>query len=94
MERTTNKKCATYRAQIRATARAHSRFGHKATIKVAWRIDRQFGSVEDALAWGEFDAVANVTPDRIHHPTTMLAIATGEHIFCEKPLATDATPWR
>ena len=60
-------------------------------IKVAWRIDRQFGSVEDALAWGEFDAVANVTPDRIHHPTTMLAIATGEHIFCEKPLATDAT---
>src|SRR5207344_3215592 len=44
------------------------------------KIDRQFGSVEDALAWGEFDAVANVTPDRIHHPTTMLAIAAGKHI--------------
>ena len=78
------------RSNPRNGARAHSRFGHKATIKVAWRIDRQFGSVEDALAWGEFDAVANVTPDRIHHPTTMLAIAAGEHIFCEKPLATDA----
>ena len=55
------------------------------------KIDRQFASVEDALARGEFDAVANVTPDRIHHPTTLLAIAAGKHIFCEKPLATDAT---
>lgn len=54
------------------------------------KIDRQFGSIEDALAWGEFDAVANVTPDRIHHPTTMTAVADGKHVFCEKPLATDA----
>lgn len=54
-------------------------------------IGRQFASLEEALAWGEFDAVANVTPDRIHHPTTMQAIAAGKHIFCEKPLATDAT---
>ncbi|UJW84679.1 Gfo/Idh/MocA family protein [Devosia sp. SL43] len=53
-------------------------------------IERQFASLEDALAWGEFDAVANVTPDRIHHPTTMQAIAAGKHVFCEKPLATNA----
>ncbi|MGO7522629.1 Gfo/Idh/MocA family protein, partial [Rhizobium brockwellii] len=45
---------------------------------------------EDALAWGEFDAVANVTPDRVHHPTTLQAIAASKHVFCEKPLATDA----
>jgi predicted dehydrogenase len=55
------------------------------------KIDRNFPSVEDALTWGEFDAMANVTPDRIHHPTTMQAIAAGKHVFCEKPLATDAT---
>ncbi len=54
------------------------------------KIPRGFASIEEALAWGEFDAVANVTPDRIHHPTTMLAIAAGKHVFCEKPLATDA----
>jgi predicted dehydrogenase len=53
-------------------------------------IANHFSSLEDALAWGEFDAVANVTPDRIHHPTTMQAIAAGKHVFCEKPLATDA----
>ncbi|MCP4383028.1 MAG: Gfo/Idh/MocA family oxidoreductase [Hyphomicrobiales bacterium] len=54
------------------------------------KIDREFASIEDALAWGDFDAVANVTPDRIHYPTTMVAVAAGKHVFCEKPLATDA----
>lgn len=53
-------------------------------------IERQFATLEEALAWGEFDAVANVTPDRIHHHTTLQAIAAGKHVFCEKPLATDA----
>lgn len=53
-------------------------------------IARRFDTLDAALAWGEFDAVANVTPDRIHHPTTLQAIAAGKHVFCEKPLATDA----
>src|SRR5262249_55299569 len=55
------------------------------------KIGKQFARFEDALAWGAFDAVANVTPDAIHYPTTMQAIAAGKHVFCEKPLATDAT---
>jgi len=54
------------------------------------KIGGQFSSIEEALAWGQFDAVANVTPDRMHHPTTMKAIAAGKHVFNEKPLATDA----
>ena len=62
-----------------------------ATFCAEHRIDKNFPSIEDALAWGDFDAMANVTPDRIHHPTTMQAIAAGKHVFCEKPLATDAT---
>jgi predicted dehydrogenase len=61
-----------------------------AAFCAAHGIERQFGSIEDALTWGEFDAVANVTPDRIHHPTTMQAVAAGKHVFCEKPLATNA----
>ena len=39
------------------------------------------------VAWGEFDAVTNVTPDAVHYPTTMPIIETGKPIFCEKPLA-------
>jgi predicted dehydrogenase len=54
------------------------------------KIARQFASMDEALAWGEFDAVANVTPDRVHHPTTLQAVAARKHVFCEKPLATDA----
>ena len=52
-------------------------------------IERGFGSLDAALAWGEFDAVANVTPDSVHHPTTIAALKAGKHVFCEKPLATD-----
>ncbi|RUT34907.1 Gfo/Idh/MocA family oxidoreductase [Arsenicitalea aurantiaca] len=52
-------------------------------------VERAFGSLEAALQWGEFDAIANVTPDAIHHPTTMAGLAAGKHVFCEKPLATD-----
>lgn len=54
-------------------------------------IPRGFGSLDAALEWGEFDAVANVTPDSIHHPTSIAALKAGKHVFCEKPLATDAT---
>jgi predicted dehydrogenase len=50
-------------------------------------IPRAFDDLDAAIRWGEFDAVSNVTPDRVHHPTTMKLIAAGKHVFCEKPLA-------
>lgn len=46
-----------------------------------------FASVDEALAWGQFDAVSNVTPDPVHHPTTLPLLAAGKHVLCEKPLA-------
>jgi predicted dehydrogenase len=52
-------------------------------------VERQFSSLDAALEWGEFDAISNVTPDSLHHPTTLAALAAGKHVFCEKPLATD-----
>ncbi len=50
-------------------------------------IHNRFTRLEDALEWGRFDAVANVTPDAIHHPTTLALVGAGKHVFCEKPLA-------
>ncbi len=50
-------------------------------------IPHGFSSVADALAWGEFDAASNVTPDAVHHATTMPLLAAGKHVLCEKPLA-------
>lgn len=52
-----------------------------------FNIPNRFTSLEAALEWGAFDAVANVTPDRIHHATTMALIAAGKPVLCEKPLA-------
>lgn len=50
-------------------------------------VARRFASLEEALRWGEFDAVSNATPDQAHHATTLAALAAGKHVFCEKPLA-------
>jgi predicted dehydrogenase len=52
-------------------------------------IGRAFGNLIDALAWGEFDAIANVTPDSAHHATTLEIAKAGRHVFWEKPLATN-----
>ncbi|WP_372353272.1 Gfo/Idh/MocA family protein, partial [Pararhizobium sp. YC-54] len=53
------------------------------------QIARTFTSLDEAIAWGDFDAVTNVTPDKIHYPTTLKLLAAGKHVLCEKPLAED-----
>jgi predicted dehydrogenase len=50
-------------------------------------IPARFRSLKEAIAWGKFDSATNVTPDKIHHPTTMQLLAAGKHVLCEKPLA-------
>lgn len=50
-------------------------------------IAHAFGSLEEAIGWGEFDAATNVTPDRAHYSTTMRLLAARKHVLCEKPLA-------
>ncbi len=52
-------------------------------------IAHRFNSLEEAISWGEFDAVSNVTPDRLHYSTTMSLLTAGKHVLCEKPLATN-----
>ncbi|MCC5974524.1 MAG: Gfo/Idh/MocA family oxidoreductase [Rubellimicrobium sp.] len=50
-------------------------------------IGHGFASVDEAIAWGDFDAVSNVTPDAVHHATTLPLLAARKHVLCEKPLA-------
>jgi predicted dehydrogenase len=61
-----------------------------ATFQSTHNIPHGFASVQDAIAWGEFDAVTNVTPDAAHYATTLPFLAAGKHVLCEKPLATNA----
>jgi predicted dehydrogenase len=61
-----------------------------AAFQSAHNIPHGFASVQEAIAWGEFDAVTNVTPDAAHYATTLPFLAAGKHVLCEKPLATNA----
>ncbi|WP_375449683.1 Gfo/Idh/MocA family protein [uncultured Devosia sp.] len=63
--------------------------GRRAAFAAEHAIPNQFDDLDSALAWGQFDAAANVTPDAMHYDTTMQLIAAGKHVFCEKPLATE-----
>ncbi|MET1415913.1 Gfo/Idh/MocA family oxidoreductase [Roseibium sp. HPY-6] len=56
----------------------------------AYDVAEKFEDLREAIAWGAFDAVSNVTPDAAHHPTTLQLLAAGKHVLCEKPLATNA----
>ena len=51
------------------------------------KIPKYFTDLDEAIRWGQFDAATNVTPDAVHHPTTMKLIEAGVPIMCEKPLA-------
>jgi len=51
------------------------------------KIAKTFTSIDDAIAWGDFDMVTNVTPDKAHYPTTMALLKAGKPMMCEKPLA-------
>ena len=58
------------------------------------KIPRYFTDLDEAIAWGEFDAVTNVTPDAVHHPTTMTLIG-GEASRCSaRSRSRRAIRWR
>ena len=71
----------------RLVAAAEPDAGRRDAFAERHGIERGFASLEEALDWGEFDAVSNATPDGAHHATTLAALAAGKHVFCEKPLA-------
>ena len=61
--------------------------GRAEAFAKSFGIAKHFEDLEAAIAWGQFDAATNVTPDSIHYPTTMKLLAAKKHVLCEKPLA-------
>ncbi len=51
---------------------------------------REFSDFRDLLARDDIDAVVISTPDHWHVPLSLLALAAGKDVFCEKPTLTIA----
>jgi myo-inositol 2-dehydrogenase/D-chiro-inositol 1-dehydrogenase/scyllo-inositol 2-dehydrogenase (NAD+) len=47
----------------------------------------RFESLEEALDWGRFEAVAITTPTFTHRALAVMAAEAGKHLFVEKPMA-------
>ena len=58
------------------------------TFALQHGIPHVYPTLEAAIEAGGIDAMTNVTPDKVHFATTLLALQAGLHVFCEKPLAT------
>jgi len=57
-------------------------------------IDRATGDYRELLGDPAVDAVHICTPDDLHFPMAMAALAAGKHVLCEKPLATSVAEAR
>jgi predicted dehydrogenase len=57
-------------------------------------IERAYPGYEELLADKSIEAVHVCTPNNLHYPVVMAALAAGKHVICDKPLALSATEAR
>ncbi len=53
-------------------------------------LERSYGSYEAMMQDPDIDVVHVCTPNHLHLPVALAAIAAGKHVICDKPLATTA----
>ena len=53
-------------------------------------IEKAYGTYEELAADPEVEAVYIATPNNMHFDNTMMCLAAGKHVLCEKPFTTSA----
>src|SRR5438270_3397940 len=53
-------------------------------------VPRAYGSFEGLIADPDVDVVHNTTPNYLHVPVILAALARGKHVISDKPLTTNA----
>lgn len=61
--------------------------GRAQALAQRWSVPAVYTDTEALLDHDGLEAVLILTPNRLHHPLTMAALARGLHVLCEKPLA-------
>jgi predicted dehydrogenase len=56
----------------------------------AYKVDRAYGDYRDLIADASIQVIHNTTPNYLHLPVTLAAIAAGKHVISDKPLASNA----
>jgi predicted dehydrogenase len=52
--------------------------------------ERAFATADEVIASADVDVVHICTPNNLHLPLALAALAQGKHVVCEKPIALDA----
>ncbi len=59
-----------------------------------YKVDRAYGDYHALIADPDIHVIHNTTPNYLHLPVTMAALAAGKHVISDKPLATNPTDGR
>ncbi len=59
------------------------------TASIEMNAEHGFASAEELIASERIDVVHVCTPNNLHLPLALAAIAGGKHVICEKPIALD-----
>jgi predicted dehydrogenase len=60
--------------------------GARAAASAASGISRTHSDYRDVVADPDIDAIVIATPNYVHAPIALAAVAAGKHVLCEKPL--------
>jgi len=60
----------------------------------AYKVDRAYGDYHALLADPDVQVIHNTTPNYLHLPVTLAALAAGKHVISDKPLALNSEEGR